>query len=258
MKLLCVTPSYWPAFQYGGPIASNHNLNRALVKKGIDVTVYTTNVGLREKVSINQEVDVDGVKVTYFTFIKFFEFLGTTGWQFSWSITKAFKKNLKKFDIIYIPAIWNYPAAIAGYYCRRYNKPYIIAPKGVLYPYTIKKKAWKKWPYYKIIVKRNIQKATFIHYTAEDEAEKCHLRLDLKNKEIIVPNGINLSEFTILPDRERIVEHYPILKDKKIILFLGRINWKKGLDILVKAYSRLAKERSDIHLLIVGSDEGGA
>ena len=44
-------------------------------------------------------------------------------------------------------------------------------------------------------------------------------------------------------------------RKKKIILFLGRINWIKGLDILVKAYSRLAKERSDVHLLIVGSDE---
>jgi len=143
MKLLCVIPSYWPAFQFGGPIYSVHGLNNALVKKGIDVTVYATNVGLGKKVLLNQEVNVNGVKVTYFTFIKFFEFLGTTGWQFSWCITKALKKNLKKYDIIYIPGIWNYPSVIAGYYCRQYNKPYIIAPKGMLYPYTIKKKDWK-------------------------------------------------------------------------------------------------------------------
>ena len=47
------------------------------------------------------------------------------------------------------------------------------------------------------------------------------------------------------------------MKDKKIVLFLGRINWIKGLDILVKAYSMLAKKRSNVHLLIVGSDEEG-
>jgi len=88
-----------------------------------------------------------------------------------------------------------------------------------------------------------MEKATFIHYTTEDEAEKCHLSLALKNKAIIIPNGIDLSEFIVLPERERIVEHYPILKDKKIILFLGRINWKKGLDILAKAYAELARER---------------
>lgn len=41
MKTLCVIPSYFPAFQYGGPIASVHGLNKQLVRKGIDVTVYT-------------------------------------------------------------------------------------------------------------------------------------------------------------------------------------------------------------------------
>lgn len=256
MKILCVTPSYWPAFQYGGPIASNHNLNRALVKKGIDVTVYTTNVGLDKKISLNQEVNINGVKVTYFTFIKFFEFLGTTGWQFSLELTHALKRNLNSVDIVYLPAVWNYPTTVAAYYCRKYKKPYIIAPKGVLYPYTKCKNAWKKWPYYKLFAERDIKNATAIHYTSEDEANRCHsLFLGLKNQAIIIPNGIELSDFNISPTRDSLWKRYPILKDKKIILFLGRINWIKGLDILVKAYSRLAKERSDVHLLIVGSDE---
>lgn len=258
MKLLCVIPSYWPAFQYGGPIASNHNLNRALVKKGIDVTVYTTNVGLDKKISLNQEVNVNGVKVTYFNFIKFFEFLGTTGWQFSLELTHALKRNLNSVDIVYLPAVWNYPTTVAAYYCRKYRKPYIVALKGVLYPYTKSKSAWKKWPYYKLFAERNIKNATAIHYTSEDEANRCHsLFLGLKNQAIIIPNGIELSEFNNLPSRENLRKRYPILKDKKIVLFLGRINWIKGLDILVKAYSRLVKERDDVHLLIVGSDEEG-
>jgi len=258
MKLLCVTPSYWPAFRYGGPIASNHNLNRALVKKGIDVTVYTTNVGLDKKISLNQEVNVNGVKVTYFNFIKFFEFLGTTGWQFSLELTHALKRNLNSVDIVYLPAVWNYPTTVAVYYCRKYRKPYIVALKGVLYPYTKNKNAWKKWPYYKLFAEKNIKNATAIHYTSEDEAIRCHsLFLGLKNQAIIIPNGIELSEFNNLPARDNLRKRYPILKDKKIILFLGRINWIKGLDILVKAYSRLVKERDDVHLLIVGSDEKG-
>ena len=172
MKLLCIVPSYWPAFKYGGPIASNHNLNRTLVKKSIDVTVYTTNVGLVGKVPVNEEVDVDGVKVFYFEYVRLFEFIGATGWQFSLQLTNALKKNLKDFDLVYLPAIWNYPTAITSYYCRQYNKPYIIAPRGVLYPYTIKKKSWKKWPYYHFIAKRDLKDATAIHYTTEDEAEK--------------------------------------------------------------------------------------
>lgn len=80
MKLFCVIPSYWLAFQFGGPIYSVHSLNKTLVKKGVDVTVYTTNVGLDGKVSVNREVNVDGVKDTYFVPTKFFEFVGATSW----------------------------------------------------------------------------------------------------------------------------------------------------------------------------------
>jgi glycosyltransferase involved in cell wall biosynthesis len=72
-----------------------------------------------------------------------------------------------------------------------------------------------------------------------------------------VPHGIDLSEFSDLPGKEKLRQRYPILKDKKVVLFLGRINWKKGLDILVQAYSILAKEKDNVHLMIVGNDEGG-
>ncbi len=70
MKILCVIPSYYPAFKFGGPIASVHFLNKSLAKKGVEVTVYTTNIGLEGEVPINQEVNVDGVKVIYFNFSK--------------------------------------------------------------------------------------------------------------------------------------------------------------------------------------------
>jgi glycosyltransferase involved in cell wall biosynthesis len=255
MKLLCVVPSYWPAFQYGGPIYALHGLNMALVKKGINVHVYTTNVGLDRKIPVNLEIDVDGVKVTYFGFTKFFEILGGTGWQFSWPMTMALKENVKNFDLIYIVSVWNYPVAAAGYYCRRVKKPYIIALFGLLYPYTAGKKSWKKWPYYCLVAKRDLKGASAIHYTTKDEAEKCHSFLCLKNREIIIPNGIDLSEYNDFPAKETLRQRYPILKDKKVILFLSRINWKKGMDILVKAFGMLAKERDDVHLLIVGNDE---
>ena len=257
MKILCVIPAYWPTFHHGGPIFSVHFLNKALVKKGIDVSIYTTNVGLVDKVPTNQEINIDGVKVHYFGFTKLFEFMGTVGWQFSLQMSKALKNNMKDFDLVYIVNIWSYPAAIAAYYTRCYGKPYILVPSGMLYPNTLSKKIWKKWPYYHLVVKKNLEGASAIHYTTEDEAEKTHPFLNLRNQKIIVPNGIDLSEFCDSFDKERLKVRYPHLKDKKIILFLGRIHWIKGLDILVKAYAMLAKEKDDVHLLIVGNDDGG-
>lgn len=246
-------PTYWPAFQFGGPIFSVHHLNRALAKKGIDVSVYTTNAGLVSKVPLGQEVNLDGVKITYFGFTKLFEFMGKDGWQFSREIAEFLKNNLKDFDLVYIVNIWSYPAAVAAHYSRLYAKPYVLVPSGMLYPNTLFKKAWKKRPYYHFIVRRNLKNASAIHYTAEDEANKTHLFLNLKNRPIIVPNGIDLSDFSDLPDREKLRMRYPQLKDKQTILFLGRLNQIKGLDILIKAYALIAEERQDTHLLIVGN-----
>jgi glycosyltransferase involved in cell wall biosynthesis len=255
MKILCVIPSYWPAFAHGGPIFSVHNLNRALAKKGVDLVVYTTDAGLLGKVPLNQEVKIDGVKVTYFSFTRCFEFLGTIGWQFSPAMAKALKKNLPDFDLVYIVNIWSYPALIAAHYSRIYGLAYIIVPSGMLYPDALSIKLWKKMFYYYFLVKRDLLSACAIHYTTEDEAEKTRAFLGLKNQSIIVHNGIDLSEFTNLPDRERLKMIYPYLKGKKIILFLGRIHEIKGLDILVKAYARLAQNREDLHLFIAG--DGG-
>ena len=257
MKLLCVIPSYWPAFQYGGPIASVHALNKAMAREGILISVFTTNVGLDGQVTVNAETDVEGVPVTYFSFNPYLEIFGGTGLQFSWLITESLKKNLPLFDAAYIVSVWNYPSMMAAYYCRKYRKPYVLSPRGLLYPETFNKKSWKKWPYYYLAAKRALQEAAAIHYTTEDEAEKTHAYLGLENRALVIPNGIDLSEFRDIPKNAELEKRYPSLAGKKVILFLGRISWKKGLDILVRAYARLLEERDDLHLLIVGQDQEG-
>ena len=255
MRILVISPSYWPATDLGGPIFSLHALNKALVKKGIDVTVYTTDVRLKGKVSPNQEVIIDGIKITYFSFSNILECLAPTGWQFSMPMRQALKKNINRFDIVYILSVWNYPVIMAASICRRFHKPYIISPRGLLYPETFRKKMIKKRFYYNLLAKKNIKEAAAVHYTSCDEAEKCHSSLGLKNKFIVVPNGINLSEFSNLPDKDEFRLRYPVLKNKKIILFLGRISWKKGLDILIKAFNALSKKRDGLHLVITGGDD---
>ena len=256
MKLLCVIPSYWPAFKYGGPIYSVHELNKALVMKGIDVYVYTTNVGLENKVRANQVVDINGVKVTYYKYTGLFELLGSTGWQYSFSMTQAIKRDLVNFDIAYIVSAWNYTTAMAAFYCRKYQKPHIISPRGSLYPKTTNSKSWKKVPYYHLITKKVLQNASAIHYTTEDEKEQTNSFLRLNTKAVVVPNGINLEEFSRLPEKDELLKKYPALENKTRILFLSRINWKKGLDLLLQAYANLLEKRNGLHLLIVGDDDG--
>lgn len=78
-RLLFVQRYYWPAVQYGGPVFATHHLLKTLVRKGMDVTVYTTNLGLEGKVAESRAVEVDGVGVFYFPYLRMLDFLGSSG-----------------------------------------------------------------------------------------------------------------------------------------------------------------------------------
>ena len=257
MKVLCVTSSYWPAFQFGGPIFVNHYLNKALVASGVDVTVYSTHVGLENRIQKDAETHLDGVRVFYFSYLTLFESLGTTGWQFSPPMVRALRKNLRHFDVVHIHGLWNFSSIAAAYFCRANGVPYVVTPHGSLYPYTLSKKSWKKRPYYELFVRRVLTGAAAVHYTGADEAEKSHPPLGLKREPVVVPYAIDLSEFENSPDRAALKVRLPQLTGRKVILFLSRISWKKGLDILVDAFAKVVRQREDVHLLIVGNDEAG-
>jgi glycosyltransferase involved in cell wall biosynthesis len=257
MKLLSVTPLYWPAVHLGGLAVSVNSLNKALAKKGVNVTVYTSNTGLNGKTPVNQEINFDGINVTYFRASYLFDFVGDTGWQFSGEMTKAIKRTIKNFDIVHINGIWSYPAAVTAHYCRKYEKPYVISPHGMLFAYTLARKAWKKWPYYTALTKRDLRNASALHFLTDSEKSKVHQSISIGTRSFIVPVGVETSEFDQLSSEDNLRDRYPQLKDKKIILFFGRISWKKGLDILVAAFNKLVKSRKDVHLLIAGPDEGG-
>jgi len=255
MKILTVTPYYYPALEYGGPIFSLRALNRALREKGCEVNVYTTSSYLKGKVKEDRECEVDEIKTVYFSYNSFLDFLGSNGWQFSPSLARALKKNLPGFDVAHISGIWSYPALVAAYYCRKYNKPYIITPHGMLYPETLRKKGWKKYLYLGMVLKRFLQGAAAVHYTCNDEA-RCHGLLGLSGRALVLPNGIELSSFARIPERGIFSVSYPQFKGRCVILFLGRLVWKKGLDILIAAFKELVRQRKDAHLVIAGNSEG--
>jgi glycosyltransferase involved in cell wall biosynthesis len=256
MKVLCISPSYWPAFQYGGTVFAAHYLNKALIKNGVEVAVYAAHVGVTEYPA-NRPVMVDGVPVTFFDIVKLFEFMNPTGWQYSPKMSRAFKENLRGFDIVHIHALWNYPAAAAAHYCRKYGVPYIITLHGLLYPYTYQKRQWKKMPYYYLIARRDLKRASLLHFTTEDERAKCLPLWALSNPSCVVYNAIDTAEFSSLPPREALSRRYPQCKNKTVVLFLGRIHWKKGIDFLVEAFAALWAKRKDIHLVLAGNSEAG-
>jgi len=124
--------------------------------------------------------------------------------------------------------------------------------------YEIKKfKKLKKDIFMFLIGKKILRKVLKIHLITEEE-KRHFLQFfpELEEKIRVVPNGLILSEFEADLTKKDLLKKYPYLKDKKIILFLSRINWKKGIDLLIPAFAKLHSEMKDVHLIIAGKDDG--
>jgi len=155
MKILHIVPTYVPAYRYGGPIESVHNLNVGLVKAGADVTVYTTNIdgfGVLD-MPLNREINMDGVKIWYFP-------ITFRPWQYSYNLHKFLVKNAENFDLIHITSVFLSISTLGAYYAKKLKKPYVISPRGNLMISPLNKgrmKWFKKWLYILFILSINCE-----------------------------------------------------------------------------------------------------
>ncbi|MCX5706529.1 MAG: glycosyltransferase [Candidatus Omnitrophica bacterium] len=251
MKILHVIPSYLPAYRYGGPVKAVHELCRGLVNKGLDISVYTTNrdFGVRQlEVPINRVVDIDQVKVTYYStrFIR--------KYYYSKTLSKSLQESIHTFDLLHVHSVFVYPTLIASRLCQKSNKPYIINPLGALDPSMIKlKSGFKKMLYINLVERYNIERAAVIHVASVYE-EKRLFFLGFKTPVAIIPRGIDLNDYSG-NDINWLEERYPQLKDKKKILFLGRVTYKKGFILLAQAFEMVLRNH-DAYLIIAGPSDG--
>ncbi len=254
MRVLHIVSSYVPAFKMGGPIESVHSLNKSLTQKKVDITVYTTNAGIEKQIEFNKEIPMDGVKVFYFPYYGYVHF------TFSPALCWAIRKNIKNFDLIHITGVWNFPCIVAAFWARFYKKPYIISPRGSLMKEPlIKKSPLKKRIFLKFFVKRDLGNASALHFTVEKEKEEyIKAGLPMKNA-IVIPNGIDLGASDVLNTSDvqklNFRQKFNIPSDAKIVLFLSRLNWKKGLDTLIPAFAEVVKKEPKAVLVLAGPDE---
>lgn len=250
MKILHVIASVAP--RYGGPSKMVLELCKALGDRNHEVYIFTTNIDGDKNldVPVDQYIQMDGFTIRYFPV------QSPRRFTFSLPIFKAFKKKIYNFDIVHIHSLYLFHNLIAGYYCRKYHIPYLIRPHGILDPFLQKRHPVRKKVYNFLIEKRNLNNASAIHYTTNEEMELAK-PLNIKASSIVVPNGLDISAFSKLPAYGSFKRKYPALENKKIILFFSRINFKKGMDILVKAFGKVTRARDDIYLVVVGPDNEG-
>jgi glycosyltransferase involved in cell wall biosynthesis len=242
MKILHVVPTYYPAVRYGGPIRSVHGLASALAAQGHDVHVYTTNVdgdGV-SPVALDQPARLDGVTVWYFA-----TGVGRRLYRSS-NMGRALHANIAKFDVVHLHSVFLWPTTAAAQMARKAGVPYVLSPRGMLVEDLIRRKSsLAKRTWITLFERRNIEKAAAVHVTSEVEASELKALGFPCSRLAVVANGIDMSRNVPSNDFDAGETRRPY------VLFLGRLNWKKGLDRLIPAM----KEVTNTDLLIVGNDE---
>ena len=239
MKLLHVVPTYVPAWKHGGPIRSVHGLCRALVARGHEVTVFTTDVDTNGAVPVNQPVAVEGVEVWYFTVSM------PRRLYRSPAMGRALRERIRGFDVVHLHSVFLWPTMEAARAAERAGVPYLLAPRGMLVPDLLRRRGrWRKALWIRLFERRTLAEAAGFHATTELEAEEA-ARLGLPMPPVfVVPNGIDPD-----PDSDGLLAPVP----EPFFLFLGRLSWKKGLDRLIPALAHVP----EAHLAIAGNDEEG-
>jgi glycosyltransferase involved in cell wall biosynthesis len=248
MNILHVVPTYYPAVRYGGPIWSVHGLASSLAARGHKVHVYTTNVdGERTlPVPVGRPVQIDGVTVWYFR----------TGFgrrlYRSPTMDQKLEENVKHFDIVHLHSVFLWPTSSAARAARAAGVPYVLSPRGMLVTDLIhRKNFFAKRAWINFFERRNIEKAAAVHVTSNVEASELQAFRFRCTRTEIVANGIERSDDESFESNSRadfgIAGRYP----DPYVLFLGRINWKKGLDRIIPAMEYVP----GVRLLIAGNDE---
>ncbi|MFH0806288.1 MAG: glycosyltransferase [Candidatus Brennerbacteria bacterium] len=254
MNILHIIPSYLPGYRASGPIVPTHLLNRSLVQKGAQVTVYTTNRDGRETLNVPccEPVYLDGVRVRYFpaSFPK--------RWDYSWGLHRALADTTKEFDCVHITSVFLAASTLGAYYARKFEKPYIISPHGSLRKEPLlMHKPLVKGVYLAAIERRNLAHAAAIHFTVPQEQEEYVAGGFPLTQALVIPNSFDCDS---MPEATggvaAFLKRFDIPAGAEIVLSLGRINWKKGFDTLIPAFAHFLAKRPRAILAIAGEDDG--
>jgi glycosyltransferase involved in cell wall biosynthesis len=261
MRILQIIPSI--SLVYGGPSQMVLGLSAALAKQGIDVTIITTNsngdIGQNPlDVPLNQPIQQDGYNIIYFRCYP------CRRYKFSLSLLQWLNQHIKEFDLAHIHAIFSPVTTAAATIARYHNIPYIMRPCGMLDPADLRKKKQVKQIYAALLEKPNLAGAAAIHFTSKQEA-KISERFGIATnklsttKDLIIPLGVTNFIDNLLVNSEQLPIHNQFninSVDSQIpqILFMSRIEPKKGLNLLIPALEQIITQGIKFNFILAGSN----
>ncbi|AKB43110.1 MULTISPECIES: glycosyltransferase family 4 protein [Methanosarcina] len=242
MKILQVIQFF--SSNHGGSAVVPYELSKNLQKRGHEVTVLTTDFQLN-----NDFIDsLEGVEV-----IPFHCQLSIGGLLVSPSINKYLNENIAKFDIIHMHNFRTYQNIIVYKYAKKYNIPCILQAHGSVSRIVEKKSL--KYIYDVSCGNRLLKSVSNVIAVSNVEVNQ-YLQMNVPlEKVVVIPNGIDIGSFSNLPKKGSFRAKYHI-NQKHMILYLGRLHERKGIDFLIRSFAELLTEMDNVILVLAGPDDG--
>jgi glycosyltransferase involved in cell wall biosynthesis len=246
MKILHILPSVDP--KGGGPMEGVRQYGIQLKSMGHEVEVLTLD---------------DPAAPFVANFPHTVHPLGPTAGSYGYNarLTPWLKTHASGYDVIIVNGLWQYHGFGSWRALHRMKVPYFVFTHGMLDPWfkhTYPLKHLKKWLYWPWAEYRLLRDARAVLFTCEEERLLARKSFWLyRVREAVITYGTKTPPSDAEALREKFYAAYPDLRGKRVLLFLSRIQEKKGCDLLIEAFAKVARQDASLHLLMAGPDQTG-
>lgn len=250
LRVLQIVPSL--SLIYGGPSQMVLGLSKGLVSQDVQVTILTTDangdIGQAPlDVPLNVPVEQDGFKIRYFHCSPFRRY------KFSVNLLNWLSQHAHEYDLAHIHALFSPVSSMAATVARFKKLPYILRPLGTLDPADLQKKKRLKQLYATLLERPNLDGAAAVHFTSHQEA-KTSERFGVTTHDWVIPLGVDLPQMDDTSDRAIVRRQLGVSDDRPLVLFMSRIDPKKGLNLLLPALEQLHTEGIPFHFVLAGGN----
>jgi glycosyltransferase involved in cell wall biosynthesis len=262
MRILSVTQSYAPFYEFGGPPVKVESLANGLTERGHAVTVLTADWGFESRVASGKNVgsarrsafgwmnEVNGVRSVYLP--TWFRYRAAT---WNPAIARFCRERLGDFDVVHIFGLYDLLGPAVARECRKRKIPYLIEPVGMFVP--IVRNIFLKRVYHAQWGKEMLGGAAALIATAAQEVGELAAGGIPRAKIALRRNGVMAPRQ--LPERGGFRSEHGIPAGALLILFLGRLSAKKSPDLLLESFAQVPEtiDGKQVWLAFAGPDESG-
>lgn len=264
MRILNVSQTYAPFFEFGGPPAKVKALAEGMARQGHEVTVLTADWGLDARLQsssnepraqqspFGRRRKINGVTADYLA-----NWLHYRATSWNPALGRYLRARLNDFDIVHIFGLYDFLGPRVAKECRARKIPYLVEPIGMFVP--IVRNLWLKRIYHRLWGREMLSGAAAIIVTAEQEHEELRAGGFPGEKLLLRRNGVEVPQS--FPGKGHFRQMLGIAPESKLVLFLGRLSQKKSPDLLLRAFAGLGSKPISVgasaHLAFVGPDESG-